>query len=41
MYELAWTELKDWLETQEDYIVIPVLKVRSKMNEMEDLYVED
>jgi len=40
-YQEAWTTLKDWLETQQDYVVIPVRMVRQRMNEEEDLLVED
>ena len=37
-YESTWTNLKAWLDTQTDYIVIPVGMVKSRMNEEEDLY---
>jgi len=37
-YESAWTDLKAWLDTKDDYIVIPVRMVKARMNENEDLY---
>lgn len=38
-YDLAWDDLKDWLDTQYDYIMIPVKMVKDRMNENEDTYI--
>jgi hypothetical protein len=40
-YELAWDELKAWLDTQAGYIMIPVKMVKDRMNENEDTYIEE
>lgn len=38
VYELAWDDLKAWLDTQSDYIMIPVKMVKDRMNENEDVF---
>ena len=37
-YENAWTDLKAWLDDQQDYIMIPVKMIKNRMSEEEDLY---
>lgn len=37
-YDLAWDDLKDWLDTQTGYIMIPVKMVKDRMNENEDTF---
>ena len=40
-YEQAWDDLKHWLDTQDDYIMIPVKMVKMRMYENEDTYIEE
>lgn len=40
-YELAWRNLKEWLETQREYQLIPVSMIMTRMNLNEDTYIEE
>jgi hypothetical protein len=36
--QLAWLDLKAWLDEKTDYIVIPVKMMKERMNENEDVF---